>query len=121
MGMSNALLDESSSSLETINTAIGEVASRVQSSAQAATEGATQSSTVSTGTTEGVHSVGQIVEGMKRVDEKSDETMELIGRLVQSVDAISLMAVLMVSREEELSSSSAFDLPPGPRRCDLPV
>ena len=33
--------------------------------------------------------MGQIVEGMKRVDEKSDETMELIGRLAQSVDAIS--------------------------------
>ena len=89
MGKSNALLDESSSSLEAINAAIGEVATGAQSSAQAATEGATQSSTVSTGTTEGVHSVGRIVEGMKRVDEKSDETMELIGRLAQSVDAIS--------------------------------
>ena len=89
MGKSNALLDESSSSLETINAAIGEVATGAQSSAQAATEGATQSSTVSSGTTEGVQSVGQIVEGMKRVDEKSDETMELIGRLAQSVDTIS--------------------------------
>ena len=89
MGKSNALLDESSSSLETITTAIGEVASGAQSSAQAATEGATQSSTVSSGTTEGVQSVGQIVEGMKRVDGKSDETMELIGRLAQSVEAIS--------------------------------
>ena len=89
MGKSNALLDESSSSLEAINAAIGEVATGAQSSAQAATEGATQSSTVSSGTTEGVHSVGRIVEGMKRVDGKSDETMELIGRLAQSVDAIS--------------------------------
>ncbi len=89
MGKSNTLLDESSSSLEAINAAIGEVATGAQSSAQAATEGATQSSTVSSGTTEGVHSVGQIVEGMKRVDGKSDETMELIGRLAQSVDAIS--------------------------------
>ena len=89
MGKSNALLDESSSSLETINAAIGEVATGAQSSAQAATEGATQSSTVSSGTTEGVQSVGRIVEGMKRVDEKSDETMELIGRLAQSVDTIS--------------------------------
>ena len=51
MGKSNALLDESSSSLETINAAIGEVATGAQSSAQAATEGATQSSTVSSGTT----------------------------------------------------------------------
>ena len=41
MGKSNALLDESSSSLEAINAAIGEVASGAQSSAQAATEGAT--------------------------------------------------------------------------------
>ena len=89
MGKSNTLLDESSSSLEALNAAIGEVATGAQSSAQAATEGATQSSTVSTGTTEGVHSVGRIVEGMKRVDGKSDETMELIGRLAQSVDAIS--------------------------------
>ena len=89
MGKSNTLLDESSSSLEAINAAIGEVATGAQSSAQAATEGATQSSTVSSGTTEGVHSVGRIVEGMKRVDGKSDETMELIGRLAQSVDAIS--------------------------------
>ena len=75
MGKSNALLDESSSSLEAINAAIGEVASGAQSSAQAATEGATQSSTVSTGTTEGVHSVGRIVEGMKLVAGKSGETM----------------------------------------------
>ncbi len=89
MGKSNTLLDGSSSSLEAINAAIGEVATGAQSSAQAATEGATQSSTVSSGTTEGVQSVGRIVEGMKRVDEKSDETMELIGRLAQSVDAIS--------------------------------
>ncbi len=89
MGKSNALLDESSSSLDTINAAIGEVAAGAQSSAQAATEGATQSSTVSSGTTEGVQSVGRIVEGMKRVDGKSDETMELIGRLAQSVEAIS--------------------------------
>ena len=89
MGKSNTLLGESSTSLEAINAAIGEVADGAQSSAKAATEGATQSSTVSTGTTEGVHSVGRIVEGMKRVDEKSDETMELIGRLAQSVDAIS--------------------------------
>ena len=89
MGKSNALLDESSSSLETINAAIGEVATGAQSSAQAATEGATQSSTVSSGTMEGVQSVGRIVEGMKRVDGKSDETMELIGRLAQSVEAIS--------------------------------
>ena len=89
MGKSNTLLDESSSSLETINAAIGEVAAGAQSSAQAAAEGATQSSTVSSGTTEGVQSVGRIVEGMKRVDEKSDETMELIGRLAQSVDTIS--------------------------------
>ena len=33
--------------------------------------------------------MGQIVEGMKRVDEKSDEMMELIGRLAQSVDVVS--------------------------------
>ena len=51
MGKSNTLLDESSSSLEAINAAIGEVATGAQSSAQAATEGATQSSTVSSGTT----------------------------------------------------------------------
>ena len=89
MGKSNTLLDTSSSSLETINAAIGEVAAGAQSSAQAATEGAEQSSTVSSGTTEGVHSVGRIVEGMKQVDGKSDETMELIGRLAQSVDTIS--------------------------------
>ena len=89
MGKSNALLDESSSSLEAINAAIGEVASGAQSSAQAATEGATQSSTVSTGTTEGVHSVGRIVEGMKLVAGKSGETMEQIDHLAQSVEAIS--------------------------------
>jgi len=89
MGKSNALLDASSSSLDAINAAIGEVAAGAQSSAQAATEGATQSSTVSSGTTEGVHSVGRIVEGMKLVDGKSDETMKLIGLLAQSVDTIS--------------------------------
>ena len=89
MGKSNALLDESASSLEAINVAIGEVASGAQSSAQAATDGAEQSSTVSNGTTEGVQSVGRIVEGMKHVDVKSDETMKLIGKLAHSVEAIS--------------------------------
>lgn len=89
MGKSDALLGESSSALEAINAAIGEVASGAQSSAQAATEGATQSATVSTGTTEGVHSVGRIVEGMKLAEEKSEETMEQIGHLAQSVEAIS--------------------------------
>ena len=89
MGRADALLGESSSSLEAINAAIGEVASGAQSSAQAATEGATQSATVSTGTTEGVHSVDRIVEGMKLAEEKSGETMEQIGHLAQSVEAIS--------------------------------
>ncbi len=89
MGKSDALLGESSSALQSINAAIGEVASGAQSSAQAATEGASQSATVSTGTTEGVHSVGRIVEGMKLAEEKSEETMEQIGHLAQSVEAIS--------------------------------
>ena len=53
MGRADALLGESSSALQSINAAIGEVASGAQSSAQAATEGASQSATVSTGTTEG--------------------------------------------------------------------
>ena len=89
MGKSDTLLGESSSALQSINAAIGEVASGAQSSAQAATEGASQSATVSTGTTEGVHSVGRIVEGMKLAEEKSEETMEQIGHLAQSVEAIS--------------------------------
>ena len=89
MGKSDVLLRESSSALQSINAAIGEVASGAQSSAQAATEGASQSATVSTGTTEGVHSVGRIVEGMKLAEEKSEETMEQIGHLAQSVEAIS--------------------------------
>ncbi len=89
MGKSNTLLGRSSSALEAINAAIGEVASGAQASAHAATEGANQSSTVSGGTTEGVHNVGRIVEGMKSVEGQSGKTMEQIGRLAQSVEAIS--------------------------------
>ena len=89
MGKSNTLLGESSSALAAINAAIGEVAEGAQSSAHAATEGASQSSTVSDGTTEGVHNVGRIVEGMKSVEGRSGETMAQIGHLAQSVEAIS--------------------------------
>ncbi len=89
MGRSNTLLGESASALESVNAAIGEVASGAQASAHAATEGASQSSLVSDGTTQGVHNVGRIVEGMRAVERQSGETTEQIEHLAQSVEAIS--------------------------------